>query len=123
MNTPPIFTLCMNDQAVTDALLDDGILRLYLFGMAPDGVKKPYAVWQLVSGDPINYMHGRPDTERHVLQIDVYADTASESRSVLASIEHAIELDSHIVRYGGESRDPETRNYRSTMDAEWHTYR
>lgn len=122
MNTPPIFRLCADDPEVV-ALLGESPTRLFMFGMAPQGVQKPYAVWQVVSGSPENYLAGRPDVEQHSLQIDVYADSAAQSRAVLAAIEKAIELNCYVTRYGGESRDPETKNYRSTMDVDWHTYR
>lgn len=128
MNTAPIFQVCRNDLAVHDALWwesapDGPELRLYMFGMAPQNVQKPYAVWQVVGGFPENYLAGRPDTERHSLQIDVYANSASQARSVLAAIESAIELNCYVTRYGGESKDPETGSYRSSMDVDWHTYR
>lgn len=128
MNTAPIFQVCRNDPAVHDALWwesapDGPELKLYMFGMAPQNVQKPYAVWQVVGGFPENYLAGRPDAERHSLQIDVYANSASQARSVLAAIEHAIELNCYVTRYGGESKDPETGSYRSSMDVDWHTYR
>ena len=122
MNTPPIFSICAADAQLT-ALLGSNPVRLFIFGMAPQGVQKPYAVWQVVSGAPENYLAGRPDAEGHTLQIDVYGDNAGQARSVLAAIENAIELDCYVTRYGGESRDPETKNYRSTMDVDWITYR
>ena len=128
MNTAPIFQVCRNDPAVHSALWwesapDGPELKLYMFGMAPQNVQKPYAVWQVVGGLPENYLAGRPDTERHSLQVDVYANSASQARSVLAAIEHAIELNCYVTRYGGESKDPETGSYRSSMDVDWHTYR
>lgn len=122
MNTPPIFRLCAASAAVK-AQLGTGPVRVFPFGEAPEDVQKPYAVWQLAGGDPQNYLAGRPDTERHALQIDVYADSAAQARAALAAIEQAIELDCYVTRYGGEDRDPETQNYRSSMDVEWHTYR
>lgn len=122
MNTPPIFTACQASAGVR-AIFGSSPMRVYMFGMAPQDVKKPYAVWQVIGGSPENYLAGRPDTERHALQIDVYADSASVARSALSAIEHAIELDCYITRYGGESRDPQTLNYRSSMDVDWHTYR
>lgn len=122
MNTPPIFMLSAADPGVT-ALLGIDPVRLFMFGMAPQSVKKPYAVWQVIGGSPENYLAGRPDTEQHTLQVDVYADTAAQARAALAAIERAIELDCYVTRYGGESRDTETKNYRSSMDVSWHTYR
>jgi len=122
MNSPPIFSICAADPGVT-ALLGTSPVRLFMFGMAPQNIQKPYAVWQVISGSPESYLAGRPDTDQHLLQIDVYADNASEARTVLAAIVHAVELHSYVVRYGGESRDSETLNYRSSMDVSWHTYR
>lgn len=122
MNTPPIFSVCKADSAVT-ALLGNNPLRLFMFGMAEQATVKPYAVWQVVSGSPENYLAGRPDVEGHTLQIDVYADSAAQTRSVLAAIEKAIELHCYVTSYGGESKDQETKNYRSTMDVDWMTYR
>lgn len=118
MITPPIFAVCRADSAVT-TLLGASPMRLYQFGLAPQGVQKPYAVWQMVAGGPETYLAGRPDAESATIQIDVYADTPSVSRQVLAAIEYAIELHCNVTRYGGESRDPETMNYRSSMDVIW----
>lgn len=122
MNTPPIFMLCAADPGVT-ALLGTNPVRLFMFGMAPQNIQKPYGVWQVISGSPESYLAGRPDTEQHTLQVDVYADSAAQSRAALAAIEHAIELSCYVTRYGGESRDTETKSYRSSMDVDWHTYR
>lgn len=50
--TPPIVQACLQSPAVT-ALLGVGTgMRLYSFGEAEQGVAKPYAVWQVVSGSP-----------------------------------------------------------------------
>src|SRR5690606_39848770 len=67
MNTPPIFRLCAAAAGVK-ALLGTAPVRLFLFGEAPEGVQKPYAVWQVVGGSPENYLAGRPDAEQHSLR-------------------------------------------------------
>lgn len=118
---PPIFEVCSADAGVKAVLGTP--CRLYPFGLAPQNPVKPYAVWQTVGGSPENYLAGRPDTERHALQIDVYASSASQARAALVAIERAVELSCYVTRYGGESRDMETKNYRSSMDVDWHTYR
>lgn len=118
MMTPPIFTAISNNAAVTN-LLGTNPVRFFMFGMAPDNVQYPYAVWQVVSGSPENYLNNRPQIENHVIQIDVYSNSAATSRDILSKIECALEDKCHVVRYGGESRDPETKNYNSSMDVEW----
>lgn len=64
MKSPPLFPLCASDSSVT-ALLGTNPVRLFMFGMAPQGVQKPYAVWQMVGGSPESYLSGRPDSEGH----------------------------------------------------------
>ena len=116
--SPPIFAVCAADPGVT-ALLGSGPTRLYLFGMAPDKVAKPYAVWQQISGSPDNYLSGRPDIDANGLQIDVYADTAKSAGEVAAAIQRAIELECNVTGYNGDSQDPVTKNYRSSFNVAW----
>lgn len=115
---PPIFVAAKADAAVT-TLLGNAPLRLYPFGEAPQGVSLPYAVWQVVNGSPENFLSGRPDIASYRLQVDVYAATGAAARSVADALEHAIELQAHVVSYNGEDRDKETRNYRSSFDVNW----
>lgn len=117
--TPPIFQLCSQTAAVTALLGTGANLRLYSFGEAPEGVTKPYAVWQLMNGEPENYLAGRPDADGFTLQVDVYAATSTSARQVRDAIRDAIELDACVTRWGGEGRDPTTKNYRTSFDVDW----
>lgn len=119
---PPIFEVCKANAGVV-ALLGSSPLRLYPFGEAPQGVVTPYAVWQQVGGAPENYLAGRPDIDGLTQQVDVYGKSAAEVRAVASAIRDAIELRSHIVAWRGESRDPETNNYRSSFDVDWFVHR
>ncbi|SOQ06549.1 DUF3168 domain-containing protein [Pseudomonas syringae group genomosp. 3] len=114
----PIFDVCESDPAVT-ALLGISPMRLYLFGVAPKNVAKPYAVWQLVAGGPLNRLSGRADIDSQRLQVDAYAETASAARQVVEAIRSAIELHCNISSFNGDSQDPETLNYRSSFDVAW----
>jgi hypothetical protein len=119
---PPIFQVAAADPGVT-ALLGTAPVRLYPFGEAPEGTPLPYAVWQVASGSPENYLAGRPDLDGFTLQIDVYAATGASARAVGAALRDAIELRANITRWGGESRDPETGSYRISFDADWYVHR
>ena len=115
----PIFEVCSSDVGV-GALLGTGAgTRLYSFGEAPEGVAKPYAVWQVVSGSPENYLAGRPDVDGFKLQVDVYATTGTVARRARDAIRDAIELNAYITRWGIEARDPVTKNYRAGFDVDW----
>lgn len=117
--TPPIYQLCSQAAAVTALLGTGADLRLYSFGEAPEGVTKPYAVWQLVNGEPENYLAGRPDADGVTLQIDVYGTTGTSVRQVRDAMRDAIELQAYITRWGGEGRDPTTKNYHISFDVDW----
>lgn len=118
MSAAPIFAVCAADVGVK-ALLGAVPTRLYPFGEAPEGVLKPYAVWQIVTGSPENYLAGRPDIDGYTLQVDVYAATGTAARLVSAAVVHAIELSAYVTRWGGETRDAETNLYRSSFDIDW----
>ena len=119
---PPIFQVCAADNAVKAALGSNPV-RLYPFGEAPQGVAKPYAVWQTIGGAPGNYINQRPDLDSFVLQVDIYADTATAARNAAMALRDAIEPQAHITRWGGESKDPETTACRVSFDVEWLTPR
>ncbi|MCF5806182.1 MULTISPECIES: DUF3168 domain-containing protein [Pseudomonas syringae group] len=122
MSVAPIFSVCAANSAVT-ALLGSSPTRLYPFGEAPEGVAKPYAVWQLITGSPENYLSGRPNVDGFTLQVDIYGDTASSARNVTEAIRNAIELTAYITRWGAESRDTGTKLYRSSFDVDWLVHR
>lgn len=115
---PPIFQTCAASSAVT-ALLGTAPTKLYPFGDAPQSVKPPYAVWQIITGAPDNYISGPPDMDRFTVQVDVYAATGSDAVDVAAALRDAIEPHAHIVRWGGYDTDPDTKRPHIGFDAEW----
>lgn len=121
---PPIFPTVKASSACR-ALLQGGLgeMRFYQFGLAPQNVQKPYAVWQRVFGTPYNQMADVPGMDTLTLQIDVYADSADSARSCAVAIRDAIEPVSYITNWLGESRDPDTKNYRFSMQNDWHVSR
>lgn len=114
----PIFSVCLAAPAVT-GLLGAAPMRLYPFGEAPQNVAKPYAVWQVVSGSPINFISGQPAEDRYGLQIDVYADTGATAELVAMAIRKAIGPHCYITGFNPDSRDVTTKNYRKSFDAGW----
>ena len=114
----PINAVCALDSGVSD-LLGENPQRLYPFGLVPQDVKKPYAVWQIIGGNPENYLAGRTDIDGYRLQVDVYASSGSDARAVAKALRYAIELNANITRWGGESRDPATKNFRYSFDVSW----
>lgn len=116
---PPIFAICSADAGVQAVLGSGADCRLYPFGEAAQGVTKPYAVWQTISGSPENCISNVPVVDSWSLQVDVYSLTVTEARDVAEALRDAIEPEAHIVGWGGESRDPDTNNYRYSFDVDW----
>ncbi len=118
---PPIFAVCNADPAVHAVLGNP--CRLYPFGRAEgDTGGKPqraYAVWQVISGVPENYLGNLPDADGWTLQVDVYAATASQAREAAIALRNAIEPEAYVTAWRGETVEPETRNYRCSFDVDW----
>jgi len=55
-----------------------------------------------------------------IVQVDVYADTAASARSVAQALRDAFEGKAYITDWRGESRSPDTLNYRYGFDVSWH---
>lgn len=121
---PPVFSVATSSSEVL-SLLGYNPTRLYLFGEAAQTTPKPYAVWQLASGTPENYLSQAPDLDRITTQIDVYATTASSARNVARALRDAFEgeRNCYIVGWRGESKEAATNLYRVSFDVEWHVFR
>lgn len=122
---PPIFAVCNASPAVQAELGNP--CRFYPFGRAEndDGGRpqRPYAVWQVVSGVPENYLGCLPDADNWTLQVDVYAATAKQARDAATALRNAIEPEAYVTAWRGESVDAETRNYRCSFDVDWIDHR
>lgn len=119
MMAPPVFATVANDTGVQSLLGADPV-RLWPFGEA--GVPSPvlpYAIWQLIGGNPENYLGTLPDIDYFPIQIDVYALTASQAREVALVLRSAIEPFAHVTGYNGEFREVDTRNYRYSFNVDW----
>lgn len=120
---PPLHAVCAADTSVQNLLSDGSLLRLYPFGEARQQEVYPYAVWQIVGGQPENYLAGLPDADSFVTQVDVYASTWASARNVANALQSAIEGAAYVTGYNGEMRDPETKSFRVSFSAEWVTPR
>lgn len=122
---PPIFPAVAASPACV-ALLKAGAgpIRFYQFGINEEQPQTtPYAVWQRVSGSPENYLGQTPDIDTFTVQVDVYAGSADQARTVAAALRDAIEPVAHITSWLGESRDPDTKKWRFTFDCDFWTPR
>lgn len=115
---PPVTATMLASSGVTEALGSSPV-RVYPAGKAPEGGAVPYAVHQLITGAPENYLGSLPDVDQYTLQFDVYSTTAGDVRRVARVLRDALEPVAHIVRWGGEERDDETGMFRYSFDVDW----
>ncbi len=121
-----IFDIVSADTSVKN-LLGNGTpshpVRFYSFGDAPQNVALPYAVWQNISGEPINFLNQRPDTDDFVLQIDVYGSDRQSVRDVSKALNNVLETHAHVTRWGNEDRNPATMRFHFDFDVEFFNQR
>jgi hypothetical protein len=67
----------------------------------------------------LNLLNCRPDADQISLQVDVYGLTPQSVTAVAKAIRYAIELDSYLTGYRGDSREEETQLYRTSFDVDW----
>jgi len=116
----PIFEACFVDTTL-QGLIGGAEFRLYQFGEAPQDCKLPYVVWGLIYGSPFNSLNDIPDVDSFGIQIDVYGPEHDPkvSRNVARAMRNVVEIFGYVVNWNGESRDPDTRNYRVSFDVDW----
>ena len=115
---PPIYEVCSQDTGVTD-LIGNNPVRFSAFGESKQNGERPYAVWQLVSGTPENFLNQRPDMNFFSIQVDAYAKDAKTARDIASALIYALELHAHVSAFNGEGRDTETRLYRYSFTVDW----
>lgn len=118
---PPLFSTIRNVAAVK-AVLGNSV-RMYPHGEAPAEdsplFAKPYAVHQMINGNPENYLAGLPDADGFTTQIDIYGDTPASVAAVAQAIRDAVEPVAYVERYAQNGRDPDTNLFRYSMDVDW----
>ena len=118
---PPLYDLCEASSGVQTIF--GAAPRIYPAGDADANTTKPYAVQQTVSGSPDNYLAGAPDVDSFLVQVDVYGDTVESVTDGAEAIRDALEPAAYITRWGGVTREPNTRLYRYSFDVEFTTTR
>ena len=122
--TAPIFKLLNASEELKpylEAKHPKVILRAYEFGLAPDSPKKPYLVWQDITGIPQNHIDCPANTDHLTIQIDIYTTDPMQLRTIREAARKALELDNSctVTNLRGNEREPETKLYRTGFDSNW----
>ncbi|GHB30471.1 tail completion protein gp17 [Salinicola rhizosphaerae] len=118
MQTVPIFPIVAADAGVR-AVFGESPTRVFPFSQAPAGGAKPYATWQLITGEPESYLADAPDIDSATIQLDIYADSVDECRAGLVALRDVIERHAVITRWGDEDIDGETGLQHRSFDVDW----
>lgn len=113
---PPISSLLTGNAGVQSVFGTPP--RVWPFAEAPQNSVKPYATWQVVSGQPENQLDGAPGMDDWVVQFDVWAASVASAIAGATALRDALETKGHITRYGETSREPDTLLYRYSFDFE-----
>ena len=113
---PKIFEKIKNDLDV-QAELGSNPVRFFPFGNVPETLKSDkYASWSVINGNPQNTLACSPKSDIWSIQVDVWANSADETRSAATALIKCLEKTCYIDRIGGDSRDFETKRYRYSFD-------
>ena len=120
---PPVFSTAKASPAVL-ATLGSSPTRLWPFGQAPQNETRPYAVWQVVYGNPDNSLSCIPKEDLFGVQIDAYAKTVSDAREVAEVLRDAYEASyNQVTAWNGEDWEPATGLWRVSFTVEFWTRR
>lgn len=116
-------------KASTDvrAIVGTNAPRIYRHGEAPQGVINspdnatplPYITWLLVSGVPENNLSENSPVGRQSVQIDCWHASDTGIETLADAVRAALEPVVHITSYQDFPRDPETRRFRASFDADF----
>lgn len=119
---PSVFEVLSADSQIL-ANFGDTPVRIWPFGSAPETPATPYAVWQIVAGEPLNLLTNPPTLDRFLIQFDLFAEGPLALHEAGKAIRDAVERVAVIVSWREQIRETETRLYRLSFDAEWHSLR
>lgn len=118
---PPLFNTIKNVAAVKAVLGSSP--RVYPHGRNPPKDSPlyavPYAVFQIITGTPENYIDCLPDADDFVVQVDCYGATVDSATDAARVIRDAIEPVAYVTRWGGQYQDPDTSLFRYSLDVSW----
>ena len=102
------------------ALLGSNPVKFFEFGTAPALEQPPYATWQILQGEPYNFLNGQPTNDMIEAQIDVWASTAAEARATARAIRRALDPFITITHFV-TGFDPESGLYRCIVRCDYLT--
>ena len=117
---PPVFA-ALNVNAVR-AFVGTNPVRIYPNGRAPQNVARPYIVWQIVGGSPVNNLSDTPDMDNSRVRVWCYcSETAGSAaaRNLATAVRNALEAVTHVTFGPVDDAEQESELLVWIMDAEF----
>lgn len=97
--------------------------RIGRHGEVAQDERRPYIVWQIATDNPHDHLSGPPVSDFTTVQIDCYHATDDGVESLAAAVRAALDAALIVNRVTLDHRDPDTRLYRVSIDADFITQR
>jgi hypothetical protein len=115
----PAYEIAKADAAVRAAFGDPP--RFSDFGESEQDGARPYAVHQVVYGNPENYLNQTPDADNIGVQVDVYGLDMKATKAAARVLRNAFESGAYVTGYGVQAREFDTKLYRVSFTVEFKT--
>lgn len=108
-------------ETVRDILVADGTVT-GLVGqrispvMTAQNTDLPYVILTRISLVPSNHLHGRPTLDANRVQLDVYAETYAQARTIADACRSALEAQDIAMESEIDNYEPDVAEYRITQD-------
>lgn len=93
--------LIVADATVVSALGSDGNsqVKLYASNTVPQGLEMPYATYFDVTGVPTNKLKSTPDSDRLIIQIDVFSRSKAQARAIGTAIRNIAQQHGRLLGF------------------------
>lgn len=114
----PLYDLCAANVELSALLSDGAGLRVGEFD-ASNTEGTPYVCWQIINAGTEQYLSGASDMDSLYVQIDIYAKTKGDARTIAKLVRKAIEDYCTVEGFTGCELEQETNLYRIRIDSRW----
>lgn len=115
---PPVYRTIRS--TAVQGIVGDRIAR---HGEIAQDERRPYIVWQIVTGIAHDHLSGPPGSDFTTVQIDCYHEDDAGVETLARAVRAALDAALVVNRVTVNNRDTSTRLYRVAIDADFITQR
>lgn len=116
MILPPVYATLQAVPAIVSLVSQ----RIYRHGSIPqDSAQSPYVTWASVGTEPANELSDVPGIDRVSVQVDCWSLGDTQVETLATLVRNAIEPVAHMTGIIVDSREPDTKLYRISLQFDW----